>query len=89
MLLLNNADDTTLNVRDYFPRCSHGNILITTRNREIIQHGSGKQWYCPVSGMNPNDAKDLLFNISLLREEHTKEIEAAATAIVKVHFTVL
>src|SRR3984957_18633645 len=32
LLLFNSADDTMLNLRDYFPRCSHGNILITSRN---------------------------------------------------------
>ena len=89
LLLLNNADDTTLNLRDYFPRCSQGNILITTRNRDIIQHASDKQWCCPVSGMDPSDAKRLLFNISGLREEHTKETEMVATAIVKVYSTVM
>ena len=89
LLLLNNADDTTLNLHDYFPRCSHGNILITTRNRDIIQHASGKQWCCHVSGMNPSDAKKLLFNISRLGEEHTKETEVVATAIVKVYSTVM
>ena len=88
LFVLNNADDPTFNLRNYFPRCSHGNILITTRNRDIIQHASDKQWCCRVSGMNPSDAKKLLFNISGLREEHTKETEAMATAIVKVHSVV-
>ena len=87
LLLLNNADDTTLNIRNYFPRCSHGNILITTRNREIGQHASDRQSCCHVSGMHPNDAKNLLFNIAKLREEHTKETNAVATDIVKVYFT--
>ena len=89
LFLLNNADDTNLNLRDYFPHCSHGNILITTRNRDIIQHASDKQWCCHVSGMDPSDAKKLLFKISGLRVERTEETEAVATAIVKVYFTVV
>ena len=32
LLLLNNADDPAMDLRDYFPHCSHGNILITSRN---------------------------------------------------------
>ena len=88
LLLLNNADDTTLNLRGYFPSCAHGNILITSRNRDIIQHAPDVQSYCNVSGMHPSDAIDLLFHVSGLRERRTGETEAVATAIVKVHFTV-
>ena len=87
LLLLNNADDTTMNLHDYFPCCSHGNILITSRNREVIRHVSDARSSCHVSRMHPNDAKDLLFKISGLGEGHTKETEALAAAIVKVHST--
>ena len=89
LLLLDNADDPNLNLHDYFPRCAHGNILITSRNREIVHHASdGKSCY-NVSGLHPNDARNLLFNISGLWEGQTKQTEAAATAIVKVYFTIL
>ena len=87
LLLLNNADDTTLNIRNYFPCCSHGNILITTQNHEIGQHALDRQSCCHLSGMHPNDAKNLLFNITKLREGHTKETNTVATDIVKVYFT--
>ena len=84
LLLLNNADDTTFNLRNYFPRCSHGNILITTRNHDAVQHASDGQSSFRVSGMNPNDATTLLLKISGFQELHTKETEALAGAIVKV-----
>ena len=80
LLLLNNADDTTFNLRDYIPRCSHGNILITSRNRQNIQHASDVRSSFQVSGMSPNDARDLLLKISGLQED----TEALASAIVKV-----
>ena len=89
LLLLNNADDTTMNLHDYFPCCSHGNILITSQNREVIQHVSDAQSSCHVSRMHPKNAKNLLFKISGLWEGHTKETEALAAAIVKVHLTVV
>ena len=89
LLLLNNADDTTFNIRDYFPDCSHGNIMVTSRNPEIVQHNSDVRSCCHVSGMNASDAKKLLLNISGLRERRDKETEATAAAIVKVHFTVV
>ena len=89
LLLLNNADDTTLNIRNYFPHFSHSNILITTWNCDIGQHTSDRQSCCHVSGMHPNDAKNLLLNITKLQEEHTKETNAVATDIVKVYFTIV
>ena len=89
LLLLNNADDTTVNLRDYFPRCSHGNILITSRNRETVQHASEVESRCQVSGMDPTDAMNMLFYISGFREGHSKDAEAVAMEIVKVYFTVV
>ena len=89
LLLFNNADDTTFDIRDYFPRCSHGNILITTRNRDAVQHASDVRSSFRVSGMNDNDVINLLLKLSGLREPHTEETEALAAAIVKVWVTVV
>lgn len=80
LLLFNNADDITLNLVKFFPSCSHGNILITTRN-----HGS--RIYAPgfsynVASMTPDDAKDLLFTIT--KEIVTDETDGLLEAIVKV-----
>ena len=80
LLVLDNADDPTLNLRPYLPSCAHGNILITSRNREIC-------FYAPqsyqVSDMRPEDARDLLLQVA--RHEHDNENEALATTIVKVY----
>ena len=80
LLLFDNADDPTLNLLSYFPRCSHGNILITSRNRDTCIHASQ---FCQVSDMKPEEARDLLLKHARL--EHTNETEALATTIVKVH----
>ena len=88
LLLFNNADDTMLNLRDYFPRCSHGNILITSRNYEIRQHATGQQSHCKVSGMSDTDARRLLLHVTGLGgEEHAHETktERLASAIIKVY----
>ena len=84
LLLFNNADDTTFNLRNYFPRCSHGNILITTRNRDAVRHASNVRSSFQVSGMNLNDATTLLLKISGFQEPHTKETEGLAEEVVKV-----
>jgi len=80
LLLLDNADDPTLNLGLYFPRCSHGNILITTRNRDICAYAPQ---ICQVSDKQPDEASDL--SLKHARLEHNNETEAPATTIVKVH----
>ena len=79
LLLFDNADDPTLNLHSYFPPCSHGNILITSRNRETCKHS---RQFCQVADMSPEDARDLFLEIARL--ENTTEIEALTTTIVKV-----
>src|ERR1700733_5002370 len=62
LLLFNNADDTTINLQNDFPSCSHGNILITSRNPETCIHASNANY--KVSGMTPGDARDLLLSVA-------------------------
>ncbi|KAJ7830908.1 hypothetical protein B0H14DRAFT_2806134, partial [Mycena olivaceomarginata] len=35
MLLFDNADDPNINLFLFFPRCAHGNIIITSRNPRL------------------------------------------------------
>jgi hypothetical protein len=49
LIVCNYADDTSLNLRQYFPACSHGNILITTRNQQMINLAQGVEAECHVS----------------------------------------
>jgi len=79
LLLLDNADDPTLNLRSYIPSCSHGNILITSRNRNTCVYAPQ---FCQVSDMKPQEARDLLLKHAHL--EHSHETEAPAMTIVKV-----
>ena len=60
LLVLNNADNTGLNLHDFFPECTHGDILITTRNQQMINHATGPESYCRVGGMRPDDALELI-----------------------------
>lgn len=64
LLVLNNADNPELNMREFFPVCAHGDILITTRNQQMINHATGPESYCRVGGMRPDDALQLLLNTS-------------------------
>ena len=82
LLMLDNMDDPTLNLCLYLPCCSHGNILITSRNCDTCVHAPQ---FCHILNMRPEDVRwgDLLLKVACL--EQNNENEALATMIVKVH----
>ncbi|KAJ6471677.1 hypothetical protein DFH09DRAFT_862812, partial [Mycena vulgaris] len=63
LLFFDNSDDPKINLNDYFPQCTHGNILITSRNPGLrvytASHGH-------VSDMEETDAMDLLLRSAAL-----------------------
>ncbi|KAG8724414.1 hypothetical protein FRC09_018872 [Ceratobasidium sp. 395] len=68
LIVYNNADDTSMNLRGYFPSCSHGSILITTRNRGMVSLARGVDANCQVSSMSEDEAKELLATAAGLAE---------------------
>ncbi|KAJ6536321.1 hypothetical protein B0H19DRAFT_962838, partial [Mycena capillaripes] len=78
LLFFDNADDTKLDLSKFFPSCTFGNILITTRNPELCTYASVDA-DLKVSGMDPDDAKDLLFR--LCRQARSNDQEKLALAI--------
>ena len=81
LLLFDNADNIDLKLKKYFPSCSSGNILITTRNREL-RHYTAKDADADVKGMCLEDAINLLLHQA--RAERSDENIALAEAIVQV-----
>ena len=81
LLVFDNADNVELNLKQYFPSCSSGNILITTRNREL-RHYTAKDADADVKGMDLEDAKSLL--LVQARAESNIENDALAETIVQV-----
>jgi hypothetical protein len=79
LLLLDNADDTMVNLRDFFPKCYHGNILITSQNPEPCDHAPGSN--CKISDMEPHGAIDLLLTVA--RQQPTDETRHSAVRIVQ------
>ncbi|KAG9121121.1 hypothetical protein FRC07_003053, partial [Ceratobasidium sp. 392] len=77
LIVFNNADNTSMDLKQYFPTCSAGNILITTRNRQMInlagQAKPGVKAECHISGLEPDDAKELLFKVSDLDPNNSTE----------------
>lgn len=82
LLVLNNADDPDLNLHEFFPVCAHGDILITTRNQQMVVHTTGPESRCRVGGMREDDALQLLLRTS--GADGDDETIGAAKALVKV-----
>ena len=83
LLLFDNADDVNLKLKKFFPQCLSGNILITTRNRELC-HYSAKDADAKVTGMDHKDGTKLLLHLAQVEESN--ENKALAEAIVQVLF---
>ena len=83
MLFFDNADDVHLNLNTFFPRFTSGNILITTRNREL-RHYATNESDQNVTSMHPDDATKLLLHLS--QAEETDENQLLAAEIVQVCF---
>ena len=80
LLLFDNADDITVNLSKFFPSCSHGNILITSRNYETRIHAPNFNYN--VASLTPEDARDLLLGI--VKQVITDETRVLVESIVKV-----
>ncbi|KAJ7253969.1 hypothetical protein C8J57DRAFT_621737 [Mycena rebaudengoi] len=80
LLIFDNADDPTINLFNYFPSSSSGNILITSRNPQLHVHAPDAHHY--ISDMEEQDAVELL--LASAAQLRTTETEILATEIVKV-----
>ncbi|CCO33378.1 hypothetical protein BN14_07453 [Rhizoctonia solani AG-1 IB] len=60
LLVYDNADDSSVPMRDYIPRCSHGSLIITTRLPGMASLARGPSSECRMSSMEPEDALTLL-----------------------------
>ncbi|KAJ7447834.1 hypothetical protein FB451DRAFT_1375538 [Mycena latifolia] len=78
LLFFDNADDPKINLNNYFPQCSHGNILITSRNPGLRVYAGA---HCAVSDMEETDAVALLLRSSA--EDTTDHNQETAAQIVK------
>ena len=81
LLVFDNADNVDLKLKNFLPSCSSGNVLITTRNREL-RHYTAKDADTDVKAMDLEDAKKLL--LVQARAERNDENIALAEAIVQV-----
>ena len=81
LLVFDNTDNVDLKLKNFFPLCSSGNILITTRNREL-RHYTAEDADADIKDMDLEDAKALL--LVQARAKRSDENTALAETIVKV-----
>ncbi|KAJ7765957.1 hypothetical protein DFH07DRAFT_359600 [Mycena maculata] len=77
LLFFDNADDPKINLNSYFPQCSHGNIVITSRNPGLCVHAG---LHSLVSDMEEVDAVELLLK-SAAQETTLANMEIAAEIV--------
>ncbi|KAJ7090648.1 hypothetical protein C8R44DRAFT_750881 [Mycena epipterygia] len=78
LLFFDNADDPKINLNNHFPRCNHGNILITSRNPGLRGY-AGSDYL--VADMEEADAVELL--LTSAKEEMSAENKKISAEIVK------
>ena len=81
LLFFDNADNVKLKLKEFFPPCVSGNILVTTRNQELRNYSS-KDGDANVTGMHHEDAMNLILHLA--RAEGSDKNKALAGAIVQV-----
>lgn len=82
LMLFDNADDPKMDLYKYLPHCSHGCILITTRNKDIGTYADNANVNIHVSGLLEEDAIQLL--LSRAKLENSAHNENYGRSIVKV-----
>ncbi|KAJ7867855.1 hypothetical protein B0H13DRAFT_1499203, partial [Mycena leptocephala] len=78
LLFFDNADNPNINLNEFFPKCTHGNILITSRNPGLRVHAGSNQL---VSDMEAADAVELLLKSA--QQDMTSMNKEIAVEIVK------
>ena len=83
LLLIDNADDTNLEVEKYLPDGEHGLTLITTRNPSVKMHGTIGEGYYHFDRLEDDEANELLLRAADNHEPRTPTILRLASAITR------
>ncbi|KAJ6450506.1 hypothetical protein C8R45DRAFT_1127834 [Mycena sanguinolenta] len=82
LLFFDNADDPQINLNQFFPKCDHGNIIITSRNPNLRVYGG----HSKVSDMEESDAVALLLKSAECTTSATNETLTARIVKVLCYF---
>ncbi|KAJ7142409.1 hypothetical protein C8R44DRAFT_974174 [Mycena epipterygia] len=82
LILYNNADNINLNLFQYFPTCTHGNIIITSRNPDLRQLAESRH---KVDRMELEETIDLLLDTAEYDKEVSENRQIAERLVQKLH----
>ncbi|QRV95801.1 kinesin light chain [Ceratobasidium sp. AG-Ba] len=81
LMVFDNADDPSFDIREFFPGGNSGSILVTTRMISLSLLGQGPSpSFAGISGMESNEAMDLLVKTSSIEKDDLSEDDRQATA---------
>ena len=84
MLVIDNADDPSIPIDDYFPGGQRGHVLITTRNPDLKKYGNVGRGYFQFQGLEESSADRLLLKAAEVpRTEWQSTTMKSASAITK------
>lgn len=86
LLVLDNADDVELDLKPFLPPCSHGNIIITTRNEHLQSYAPRSS--CKILRMSNADAERLFRHRSLI-DINDDKTDKLVTELVEVRISPL
>ncbi|KAK7048824.1 hypothetical protein R3P38DRAFT_3345817 [Favolaschia claudopus] len=81
LIVFDNADDIALDIAKFFPPCTFGSILITTRNPQLCIHGVDSR----VSNMTLDDASNLLLKLAKRKAIQDNKKELAIAIVKELH----
>ncbi|KAJ7850237.1 hypothetical protein B0H13DRAFT_54989 [Mycena leptocephala] len=81
LLFYDNADDPKIDLNRFIPQCTHGNIIITTRNPGLCVYGANSA----VADMEETDAVELLLK-SAAQDSSSANTKIAAEIVKEMYY---
>ena len=83
LLIMDNADDPSISLDEYFPRGDRGHVIITTRNPSHRKHGNIGPGFFRFEDLSSDDAKSLLFRVIKMKEPWDRDSLSWAETIAR------
>ncbi|QRV81275.1 kinesin light chain [Ceratobasidium sp. AG-Ba] len=78
LMVIDNADDPSVDIKRYSPTGRTGSILITTRISQYVRLASGPDSIYEVAGMKPDEAMELLLRTAMMSEGEMSDLDRKA-----------
>ncbi|KAE9402185.1 hypothetical protein BT96DRAFT_562846 [Gymnopus androsaceus JB14] len=86
LIIMDNADDPQLSLGRFLPSCDHGNIIITSRNPDLMQIAAKSE---EIKDMEPDDATQLLLKHAIKNQVTAADETSAGIIAKELHYFAL